>query len=160
MASGFRWCDGSLLVVNISDADHRTIAIQTFNSCWDILESPNAEERSAELLTAAFTSRFHWRVVGAAKEHSISDWMVSRAFVVMGQNELALMFAQSALELLSDDSELWQLASAHEGLARAYQGLGMPEKVAEHAQLAQAFLESEPNQDDAQHIASQLADLL
>ena len=139
---------------------HRRIAIDTFNKCWDLLEQPRSVENDRELLTNAFTSRFHWRAIGGPQEFSISEWMISRVFARLGQGDLAIEFAQAALDLLTADAPYWHQASTHEGLARAYLAAGDSAQAQVHIHKCQELLTLETNDDDAKHIRSQLAELL
>ena len=74
----------------MTDIDHRPLAVQTFNACWDILEKEDAGvEDYRELLTLAFTSRWHWGFAGGLDQWITGDWMISRAASRYGDHALA-----------------------------------------------------------------------
>jgi hypothetical protein len=79
--------------------DHRAVAVETYNRCWDLLEK---EQRSTDddvdLLTCAFASRHHWRIVGGAPQAITADWMISRAAAEIGNADLAVDFARLAFD--------------------------------------------------------------
>ena len=53
----------------------------------------------AEMLTAAFASRYHWREIGEPKNFSVSDWQVSRVAAVLGLPDLAERYFERLLEV-------------------------------------------------------------
>jgi len=110
----------------VETADHRTLAIQEFNYCWELLEKDNrSASEDVSLLTSAFVSRYHWSFLGEADRGVIADWMVSRAAGAIGDGELAVRFAIVAYERsLALEVPDWMRASAAEGLARAYAAKG------------------------------------
>jgi len=138
--------------------DHRSVAVATYNRCWDLLDQP---ERSAdddvELLTAAFTSRYHWRIVGGEMQGIVADWMVSRAAGETGSPDLAVRFGQTALaDVQSGEHPAWLRASVLEGLARAYAAAGDRAIRDQYVDLAWAALDEETDPDDREVIAEQL----
>lgn len=140
--------------------DHRTIAVATYNACWTLLEADRTPDQDRELLTAAFTSRYHWTQAGGPMELAVADWMVSRCAAATTDGRLALSFARASLE--HDDSEFdpWLRASLLEGLARAHDAVGNPAERDRLVAQAQNVLEHEPDPENAQAIADQLADLV
>lgn len=106
----------------MDDAAHREVAIAAFQRCWELLEEPyRDEEGDAELLGAAFASRYHWGLVGGPEQWITGDWMISRVFAALGEGGLAVRFAARA-DAGGDGAEVpdWLRASTAEGLARAY----------------------------------------
>jgi len=58
----------------VETADHRTLAIQEFNHCWELLEKDNrSASEDVSLLTSAFVSRYHWSFLGEADRGVIAD---------------------------------------------------------------------------------------
>ena len=106
--------------------NHRDIAVSTYNACWELLENEHrTPDEDRELLTLAFTSRYHWSCVGGRDQTIISNWMISRAAAAAGEGALALNFAHYAYDLAHDtDAPDWLVASVHEGFARAYAAIG------------------------------------
>ena len=141
----------------MADHDHRAIAISTYGDCWDLLESVRSAEEDRNLMTLAFTSRYHWLKAGGPTEWVISDWMVSRCAAAVGEGSLSVTFAKSALAGVADDSPAWLRASMYEGMARACVAIGDLEGKVQHIAQARRELESEESQEDRQLIESQIA---
>lgn len=141
----------------MSGVDHRTIAVSTFNGCWELLESTRSAEDDRNLLSLAFASRYHWLQAGTAMQWATSDWMVSRCAAAIGEGNLSLTFAKSALETTPEDAPAWMRASMHEGMARACAAIGDDEGRVQHIARARQILASEPSQQDRELIESQIA---
>lgn len=110
------------------------------------------------MLLTAMASRWHWDSIGADAQRRAGDWQVAHVASLLGLGELALLFAQRALaSAQAEGVDGWALASAHEGMARAYAALGNAEGRAQHVTAAQAALDREQDEPDRDVIASQLA---
>ncbi|MDE3065583.1 MAG: hypothetical protein KGJ36_07925 [Acidobacteriota bacterium] len=136
----------------------RETAAALFNRCWELLEDPvRGPEGDAELVTSAFTSRWHWCRIGASREIAVANWMAARALGEVGAHDLAVLFAQGAVEGADAETPDWLSASLAEGVARAKLQRGDPDA---HAALAHAdALVADIADDDARDlIASQLAE--
>ena len=141
----------------MADHDHRALAISTYSDCWDLLDSVRSAQDDRNLMTLAFTSRYHWLKAGGPTEWVISDWMVSRCAAAVGEGSLSVTFAKSALAGVADHSPAWLRASMHEGMARACGAIGDLEGKVQHIAQARRELESEESQEDRQLIESQIA---
>lgn len=137
---------------------HRDLAKRGFNGAWELIDKPDrtaAEDRQMLLLACA--SRVHWGEAGGEREHAIGDWQVGHVLALLGAGPLSLLFAQQALATV--EAHGWTdytLASAYEGVARAYAALGDGTKRDEYAAKCRAALETlEP--DDRAVIVGQLA---
>lgn len=139
------------------DVDHRTIAVSTYNGCWELLESARSAEDDRNLLSLAFASRYHWLQAGTSMQWAMSDWMVSRCAAAVGEGNLSLTFAKSALEGVPEDAPAWMQASMHEGMARACGAVGDHEGRRQHIARARQILATEPSQEDRELIESQIA---
>lgn len=139
------------------EIDHRTIAVSTYNGCWELLESTRSVEDDRNLLSLAFASRYHWLQVGNATQWATADWMVSRCAAAIGEGKLSLTFAKSALKATPEDAPAWMRASMHEGMARACGAVGDQEGRAQHIAQARQALAAEPSQEDRELIESQIA---
>jgi hypothetical protein len=113
-------------VPEVESVNHRDLAASTYNACWEYLEKPDrTADDDRELLTLAFTSRYHWSLASGEEQVIIANWMVSRAAAAVGKAALALDFAQLAYDQAQDaDVPDWLIASVHEGLARAFAAAG------------------------------------
>jgi hypothetical protein len=136
---------------------HRELAVATFNASWTLLEKERDDDEDLELLEVAFTSRHHWRVVGGAQQCAIADWMVSRCFAELGDGELAVRFARSAIASEPPEAPAWLHASLFEGLARAHAARGDRAERGEAFATATAALAKETHAESRQLIHDQLA---
>jgi len=140
--------------------DDRELATQLFNRCWDLLGATRDADDDVELMTAAFSSRFHWLNAGAVEQWIISDWMVARAAAAIGEGELALRFAKRA-HSAAQENEIpdWLIASSAEGVARAYAAIGDAEEFNNWSALATRLIDVIADPEDQALIVSQLADI-
>jgi hypothetical protein len=100
-------------------SDQRQLGVDLFNETWRLMGSRENDEL---MLDCAHASRYHWTVAPACKpeNHARSAWLLSRAYVVAGRAEPALRHAERCLEVCNESSiGDWDLAFAHEALARA-----------------------------------------
>jgi hypothetical protein len=152
--------DGSAYTPRMSDhpIDHRAVAVTTYNRCWELLETePRTTADDADLLTSAFTSRYHWTIAGGPEQHVVADWMVSRAASAVGQPHLALGFAHAAFDRVQHGSHpAWLRASVFEVLARAHAAMGDQGRRDQYVSLGRLVLDQEPDPDDRRVIADQL----
>jgi hypothetical protein len=144
----------------MAQMDDRELATQLFNRCWDLLSTTRDADDDVELMTAAFSSRFHWLNAGALEQWIVSDWMVARAAAAIGEGELALRFATRA-HSAAQENEVpdWLIASSAEGVARAYAALGDVKEFNNWSALATRLIEVIADPEDQALIASQLADI-
>lgn len=144
----------------MAQMDDRELATQLFNRCWDLLGTTRDADDDVELMTAAFSSRFHWLNAGAVEQWIISDWMVARAAAAIGEGELALRFAKRA-HSAAQENEIpdWLIASSAEGVARAYAAIGDVEEFNNWFALATRLIDVIADPEDKALIASQLADI-
>lgn len=145
----------------MASLDDKTLASQLFNRCWELLEQDErSEDDDVELLTSAFTSRFHWLQAGGEEQAIISDWMVARAAGATGAPDTALRFALRAYEAArATDSPDWLVASGAEGVARAYAFAGNAAEFNNWAALAGRLIEVIVDPENKSLIESQLADI-
>jgi hypothetical protein len=144
----------------VAQLDDRELATQLFNRCWELLESTRSADDDVELLTAAFSSRFHWSSVGAIEQWITSDWMVARAAAATSDGELSLRFAERAHRAAQENAVPdWLIASTAEGVARAFAVTGDVEAFNNWSALAARLIEVIADPEDKALIASQLAEL-
>jgi hypothetical protein len=144
----------------VAQLDDRELATQLFNRCWELLESTRNPDDDVELLTAAFSSRFHWLSVGATEQWIVSDWMVARAAAATGDAGLSVRFAERA-HAAAQENEVpdWLVASTAEGVARAYAASGDVEAFNNWSALAARLVDVIADPDDKTLIASQLSEI-
>ncbi len=144
----------------MAQLDDRELATQLFNRCWELLEATRDADDDIELLTVAFSSRYHWLNAGDREQWIVSDWMVARAAAAVGEGELSLRFAKRAHSAAQEyEVPDWLVASSAEGVARAFAALGDVEEFNNWSALAARLVEVIADPEDKSLIASQLADI-
>jgi hypothetical protein len=140
-------------------SEHRAIATRTYNVSWEYLEQPElSSDDATALLTAAFTSRFHWSHAGEAEQWAIADWMVSRAAAAVGYGALAVDYARRAHDSVSGGGfPDWLVASAAEGLSRAYAAAGDATQREAWRSTATELVAAISDEEDRRIITEQLA---
>ncbi|MGA8047642.1 MAG: hypothetical protein WCA30_15390 [Dermatophilaceae bacterium] len=99
----------------------RALAVDLYNRVWTLLEDTTSAERQDEVVHCAHASAWHWSQVGTAQNRAIGEWQLSRVYAVLARAEPALHHAHRAHDLAQEVGDVpWLLASAYEGLARAY----------------------------------------
>ncbi len=144
----------------VDTAGHRTEAIETFTRAWELLEAgTRTPDEDAELLTTAFASRHHWQAAGGAQQWIVGDWLVSRAAAGVGIAHLSLLFAERAYaSALADGTPDWLLASAAEGVARAYGAAGALDQRDAWSAIASSLVKTIGDREDRAVVAGQLAE--
>ena len=137
--------------------DHRQLGVDLFNHTWKLLE---VESRTTveddELLNAAYASAYHWSKVGAPENFARSHWQLSRVNAVLGRAEPALYHAQRCLDYCVDNGLAdWDLAFAHEALARAHKIAGDDGAARRHVELARGVAIGDD--EDREHLEESLA---
>ena len=137
--------------------DHRQLGVDLFNEVWRLIETREDDER---MLHAAHASRFHWGEAPECKPENLArgEWQVSRVYTVLGLAEPALRHAHRCLDICEANGiGDWDLAYAHEAVARAYKTAGMQAEAAAHAKLAAEVPVADD--EDREHLAQDLATL-
>ena len=126
----------------VDAATHRKLAIDANNSTWEILGKPLNEisvEDAEEMTRRAYAAAFHWqRAEGRTSANDArAHWLLSRVWVVQGMGELALRHAQTCLAVCeAGDLVDFDLAYAHESLARSFACLGEMDRARFHHSMA------------------------
>jgi hypothetical protein len=118
--------------------DERQVAVDLFNGVWRQLErTDRTPDDDAAMVHMAHASVHHWAQVGTEVNLARGEWQVSRVYAVIGRGEPALWHAQRCLDLCTrNDITDWDLAYAHEAMARAQALLGDPAACARHVEAA------------------------
>lgn len=143
----------------LQDVDNRKVAVESYNRCWDLLDRDDrSQDEDFDLLTSAFVSRYHRSLAGGPEQWTVSNWMVSRAAADIGEGSLSLAFARRANDAVREfDAPDWLVASAAEGMARAYAALGSEQDRDEWFNKAEGLVAALADEEDRELIASQLA---
>jgi hypothetical protein len=142
-------------------ADQRRLAATLYNHVWAMLERADRTEREDELMVhAAHTSRFLWESVGSPVQHTRGEWQVSRVYTTVRRSEPALHHARRCLDICLENEILgFDLAFAHEALARAHALAGDREPAAEHRLQAERIASRIADIDDRQLVLGDLASI-
>ncbi|MBV9485992.1 MAG: hypothetical protein JO246_08025 [Frankiaceae bacterium] len=139
--------------------DHRKLAVGYFNAAWDLIDlESRTPEQCRDLLGLALASRQHWIEAGGTDQNlAVSDWQVAYAASLGGFGNLALSFAQAAVDRAeAAAAPTWMKASVHEGLARAYAAVGDRAAYQHEADITRDLLAQVDDKDDRELVASQL----
>jgi len=100
----------------------KAFAATLFNRVWELLEKVNrTSAEDDQMVNAAHASRYLWTDIGDAQKWAIGDWQISRVYAVLNRAEPAVHHARRCLAQAGQvNDQPWLLASAYEGLARAY----------------------------------------
>jgi tetratricopeptide (TPR) repeat protein len=123
----------------VANQDQRDFAAWFFNETWALLD--RADRTAAEdmqMIHLAHASRAHWQEAGGVREWAIGEWQIARVYAVLGHGEAALRHARESLHRAEEADDMFLLASAHEGLARAYRAAGDDLSAQDHIMLARA----------------------
>jgi DNA-binding transcriptional MerR regulator len=109
--------------------DHRRLGADLFNGTWELMEkedrTPAEDDR---MLHMAHASRYHWGEVGTPANLARGEWQCSRVYAVLRRPEPCLHHARRTLDLCRENGLVdWDLAFAHEALARGHAVAGDPE---------------------------------
>jgi hypothetical protein len=146
---------------DLEPSEHRKIGVALFNRTWELLDKDvRTGVEDAEMLTVAFTSRYHWQQVGEATNFAVSDWQVSRVAAVLGYPDLADEYGRRSLAVASTASLApFYVGYAHEALARAARLAGDRKAVAEHLAAAEEMLDQVHDPGERDLLSADLADL-
>jgi hypothetical protein len=143
--------------------DHRQLGVDAFNHTWTLMEkSGRNREEDDEMLHEAHASAYHWLKAPDARpeNRARSEWQCSRVYTVLGRAEPALHHARRCLELCEEHGiGDWDLAFAHEALARAYGIAGRPEDARRHETLAREAVAQVADDEDREHVLEALETL-
>jgi len=118
--------------------DERQLAVDLFNGVWRLMETEDrTPAQDDRMLHMAHASRYHWEQVGTAANLARGEWLCSRVYAVLGRPEPALHHARRVLAICEDNAIAdWDLAFAHEALARAHVVAGAGAEAGEHVRRA------------------------
>jgi len=117
---------------------HKRLAVDTFNLTWELLDKTDrTEEDDERVVHAAHASRFHWGEIGTPVHAERGEWQISRVYSVLDRPQQALYHAGRCLDICQEHQiGDFDIAFAHEAMARAYAVAGDKSKCEMHIQLA------------------------
>ena len=144
---------------------HRWFGVQLNNDTWQTIEDESLDAHIAELdkeriLYAAYASAYHWRNVGNEANFARAEHLISRVAARLGEGALALRHALRCLELVEanpDVVEDWDLAFAHEALARGLALVGDIPAARTHYERAVEMTRSVSGAQDREILEKELA---
>jgi tetratricopeptide (TPR) repeat protein len=143
---------------SLQPEEHRRLGIDLYNRTWTLMDSPGDE-----MLHCAHASAYHWmRSGGTTANRARSEWLCSRVYALLGRSEAALQHARRCIELVESapgEMEDWDLAAAHEALARAHLAAGEIDEARRHLELAREETAKIAEEDDRKHIEADLESL-
>lgn len=147
--------------IPLDSESQRQLAKELFNYVWTLLEDEHRGAEETELMVAAaYASRLFWHEPGGPIEHIRSQWQISRACATAGQPEAALDHASRCLEICEEHGiDGFDLASAHEAMARAHLAAGHTHDAREFADEARSLAEQIPEASDREVLERDLATL-
>jgi tetratricopeptide (TPR) repeat protein len=121
---------------------HTHFAKSLNGKTWELLDKTDrTAEENERMLYTAHASCYHWLHAGAGVNHHRGEWLIARVHTVLGHAEEALRHAARSMELFEThraETADFDLAFAHEGLARAQALAGNKDEAQRHYQLAEA----------------------
>ncbi|MDB4679983.1 MAG: hypothetical protein P8M30_03655 [Planctomycetaceae bacterium] len=141
-------------------AAHKWMAVEYFNKTWSYLDQQDRTvEDDEQMLLHALASLFHWtqRPDCTPENRSVGYWQVSRAYSVLNNGAESVCWAQKCLS--SAGESVFNLACAHEALARGYRVAGDHANFASHLQQATEFASQIEDADDRKVVESDLDNL-
>jgi len=128
--------------MSIDPATHKKLAVDANNATWEILGkdlSEISDDDAEEMTRRAYAAAYHWQraeATGPANDARAS-WLLSRVWAVRQNGEVALFHAQRCLAVCESAGLVdFDLAYAHEALARSYAALGIAEQASHHLAIA------------------------
>jgi len=117
---------------------HKKIAIKTNNEVWNYLTKDKRNEKeNHEMITAAYTSFYHWNIIGKPINLQRECWLISHVYAVTGKSNFAIYYAEKCMNLTKKHNFVdFDLAYAYEALARAYASKGNSEKFSKYYKKA------------------------
>ena len=139
----------------------KALAASLFKRVWELLEQGDrASIDDDEMVNAAHASRLLWSTIGDAQNFAIGDWQISRVYSVLGRAEPAVFHARRCLDHAGAvEGQPWLLASAYEGLARAYAVAGDRAAALEWKAKAESRLRRGHDADDREIVERDVATL-
>ena len=136
---------------------HRQLGVDLFNRTWELIESREDDDL---MVHCAHASAYHWAVAPECKpeNRARSEWQLSRVYTLVGRPGAALAHAERCLQWCTENGIAdWDLAYAHEALARAHKLAGDGAASASHLEQARVVPIAAP--EDREHVEEDLATL-
>lgn len=107
-------------------SDDRQKGVELFNATWKLIDS---RDDDGLMVHTAHASAYHWAVAPECTpaNRARSEWLLARVYALAGRAEPSLHHARACLHLCEEHAIVdWDLAFAHEAVARALKLAGEP----------------------------------
>lgn len=143
----------------LTDDQHRACGKALFNHVWTLLEKPQrTAAEDDEMVHACHAMHLHWSKVGEPVNFARAEWQLSRVYSVLGRAEPALHHATRCLEICREHAiGDFDLAFAHEALARAHAVAGNLAEARRHVERAEEAGKAIADEEDRQLLVTDLA---
>lgn len=140
-------------------ADRMLIAKALFNGVWGELDREDrTPDDDARMLHMAHASCFHWLLAGGPVEAARGEWQCSRVYATVGRAEPARYHAERCLAICEANGIAdFDIAFAHEAMARAASVAGDAAGRDRHLGLARASLDGIADSEDREIVEADLA---
>jgi hypothetical protein len=137
---------------------HQEFAVALFNRTWDLIDKMDrSAAETDEMIHAAHASRYHWGEAGEGLHWQRGEWLISRVYAIIKHPEACLYHAQRCMALTEEHAiGGFDLAFAHEALARAYALLDDRENMQKHLDQGRQTAEKVADEGDRQYTLSEL----
>jgi hypothetical protein len=143
---------------------HRKMAVDLFNNTWNYLDKEKlTDEEKDAMVNSSHASRYHWgvRVENDWDATPINlgrgDWQLSRVYAVIGDGDRAIHYGKTYLDICKKEGiKDWDLAYAHEALARGYAIKGDKKNKEKYLKLAKDSLADVEDKDTREMIEGDL----
>ena len=106
----------------INNETAKKIAIDCFNSTWDLIDKPEkTADDKIEMIRLAHASLYFWQLVEnhTPTNLSIGYWQLSRVYSLIEDGQSAVLFGNKCIEIsLQDSVDAFYLAYGYEAVAR------------------------------------------
>jgi hypothetical protein len=136
----------------------RRLASQANNRAWTLSESlSRTPEEDEEMLQAAHTAMYLWKIVGNASHHAHAAQLLAHTYALLGLGEPARHYlAKSSPFFFREGAEPVELAFAHAVAANVAAATGDAEAHATHRAEAERLTAALPEQEDRNILAATL----
>lgn len=128
---------------------HQKMAVDLFNFVWSLIEKPERTPDDDTMIHAAHASRYHWGRVGQPVHRARGEWQIARVYTLLNRSEPALYHARRCLAICEAEGiGDWDIAFAHEAVARASASAGDRTAFERHFRWAQELGEKIAEEED------------
>lgn len=140
---------------------HKHFAPRLNVECWNLLEKDNrTEDENRRMLMVAFASCYHWLSAGNDLNQQRGEWLIARTYAALGEADNCLKHALRCMEWTVKADESYQdfdIAYAHEMLARGYALTGQTEKATSSLAKAKELGNAIAGEEDRKYFFNDLA---